>query len=1498
MTFDLPPGYASDAALMADIDLMHSQGKVVLLSLGGQSGPIRLDNTTQQQTFQTSVTSILTRFGNKIDGLDIDIEGDSWNFPTTWTMTSPAVAQTNMVNGIKNIMATYQATNGKKMLLTMAPEVLYTVGALDQSHIGTGYNLSAALPIIDGLRNELDLLDMQSYNVNDNFTAWNGQTYTDNGSPDLVLAMSETLIKGFTLLGGKGTFTGLPASKIGFGLPANSNGATAGSGFVAYTALCNAAKYFKGEISKPSGVTYTMSASYSDLRGFMTWDINADASTSYGFANAFACAFPPTSVAPVANFTFLPSTGCSGQTVTFTDASTNTPTAWAWNFGANATPATATTQGPHTVTYSTTGTKTVTLKATNAIGNNTSTQSVVINTVTSAPGTITGSATACQGVSKTYSITAVSGATGYIWTLPNGWTGTSTTTSITATTGAASGNVSVVATNACGSSASSSTPVTISGSVVAPGTISGATAPCQGSTSNYTIQAVTGATSYTWSLPNGWTGTSTTTSISAVPTSAAGNVTVAANSSCGTSAAATLAVTPSTAPAQPGAFTTSSPSVCPSSTGIVYTVPAVTGATSYIWAYSGTGATINGTGNSVTVDYNAATAGTLSVSAKNSCGTSTGQTLSVSMITALNVTGASRCGNGAVTLTVNSTGGPYSWYANTSGGSAVATGTTYSPTLSATTTYYVESAAAVTGQVGMTSSPANVYQVYDYTTGTRKFDVTANTMNFTTAKSNVTINSVDIYTGSSTSAYLSNFWVTIENASGTVLFTSPKYSIASGNTARFKTVPISTLLPAAGSYKMRIYSDLQADGWGSISTGQTLPVTDASNTVTLSSGYSAFTNVTFQTGSTAPTCGRTPVTGTVNATVVPTVTITNPNNTICAGVNTTFTSAITNGGTNPTYQWTKNGQVITGEAGTTYSSSVLQTNDIIKAVLTSNAACTNPATVTSSGITMIVNPAVVPTVSITNPNNTVCAGVNTTFTSAITNGGTNPTYQWTKNGQVITGEAGTTYSSSALQTNDVIKAVLTSNAACTNPATVTSSGITMTVNPAVVPTVTITNPNNTVCAGVNTTFTSAITNGGTNPTYQWTKNGQVITGEAGTTYSSSFLQTNDIIKAVLTSNAACTNPATVTNSGITMTVNPAVVPTVTITNPNTTVCAGVNTTFTSAITNGGANPTYQWTKNGQVITGEAGTTYSSSVLQTNDIIKAVLTSNAACTNPATVTSSGITMTVNPTVVPTVSITNPNNTVCAGVNTTFTSAITNGGANPTYQWTKNGQTITGATGTTYSSSVLQTNDIIKAVLTSNAACTNPATVTSSGITMTVNTKPAAPGTITGSNSVNNGQSNVAYAVTPANNTSYVWTYSGNGATVSGTTASSNIDFSSNATSGTLTVFAQNTCGTSVNSSQLAITVNTVVTSVNDELNTRTGIIVSPNPVASHTVVEISNLSLADESSIEIYDQTGQIVYNSTNKSESKVQIHLPLSAGVYIVAVKSGSGNFRQKLIIF
>jgi PKD repeat protein len=83
---------------------------------------------------------------------------------------------------------------------------------------------------------------------------------------------------------------------------------------------------------------------------------------------------------PAANFTASATTIYVGQSVTFTDQTTNSPYAWNWTF-AGGTPGSSTLQNP-TVTYNTVGTYTVTLTATNACGSDTETK---INYITVQP---------------------------------------------------------------------------------------------------------------------------------------------------------------------------------------------------------------------------------------------------------------------------------------------------------------------------------------------------------------------------------------------------------------------------------------------------------------------------------------------------------------------------------------------------------------------------------------------------------------------------------------------------------------------------------------------------------------------------------------------------------------------------------------------------------------------------------------------------------------------------------------------------------------------------------------------------------------------------------------------------------------------------------------------------------------------------------------------------------------------------------------------------------
>ena len=240
-------------------------------------------------------------------------------------------------------------------------------------------------------------------------------------------------------------------------------------------------------------------------------------------------------------------------------------------------------------------------------------------TVPNQPTAINGNTSVCSGTSQTYSIAAVAGATSYTWTLPSGSGGASTTNTITVTIGGVSGNISVTASNTCGTGTACTLAVNILSSPAQPGTISGNTTVCSSTSQIYSIAAVAGATSYTWTLPSGWSGSSTTNSITATSGGTGGNITVKANNSCGSGITRTLAVTiTASAPAQPAVITGPS-TVCPGSVQ-TYSVPVVAGATSYNWTlpagWSGASTT-----NSISVTAGGA-GGNINVTASNGCGTS------------------------------------------------------------------------------------------------------------------------------------------------------------------------------------------------------------------------------------------------------------------------------------------------------------------------------------------------------------------------------------------------------------------------------------------------------------------------------------------------------------------------------------------------------------------------------------------------------------------------------------------------------------------------------------------------------------------------------------------------------------------------------------------------------------------------------------------------------------------------------------------------------------
>lgn len=169
---------------------------------------------------------------------------------------------------------------------------------------------------------------------------------------------------------------------------------------------------------------------------------------------------------PLADFSLSQTTLCAGESVQFTDQSSNLPTSYTWTFPGG-TPATSTVPSP-SVTYSTAGTFNVILSVSNAYGQN---QMVMNNAITVNTSPVlqlnTTAVQLCTGSSATLS---ASGANTYSWSPA---TGLSTTTGASVSAAPATNTTYTVTGTSNGCSTTSTANVTVSPVPVVPQLISG-----------------------------------------------------------------------------------------------------------------------------------------------------------------------------------------------------------------------------------------------------------------------------------------------------------------------------------------------------------------------------------------------------------------------------------------------------------------------------------------------------------------------------------------------------------------------------------------------------------------------------------------------------------------------------------------------------------------------------------------------------------------------------------------------------------------------------------------------------------------------------------------------------------------------------------------------------------------------------------------------------------------------------------------------------------------
>ncbi len=524
----------------------------------------------------------------------------------------------------------------------------------------------------------------------------------------------------------------------------------------------------------------------------------------------------------------------------------------------------------------------------------------------------------------------------------------------------------------------------------------------------------------------------------------------------------------------------------------------------------------------------------------------------------------------------------------------------------------------------------------------------------------------------------------------------------------------------------------------------------------------------------------------------------------------------------------------------------------------------------SSTFRIKMKPVIVPTIHIDSVMIRDCHGTNIIFTATIVNGNGIffGTPQWYRNGN-NTFTFGTTYSGSNFQNGDQITCVYNEADSCSNTTYYTSNIITVTGVPPL-NTLSIATPTTTSCSGIPVTFTATSNNSNASSIYSWRINGVTVPGEILNTFTTTALNNGNYVYCIQWFTPTCG----VQSNSITMSITSgSVTPAVSITTPTTTICAGNSVTFTAAPVNGGNAPIYQWQVNGLNV-GTNSNTFTSSVLNNNDQVKCILTSNASCALPAIVSSNTITISVsNTSVAPSVNINTSNTNICLGTNVIFTAIPVNGGPAPVYQWKVNGVNV-GTNSSTFSTNTLTNGSIVTVVLTSSLSCASPTAAVSNSIVINVSSVTPSVNITTPVATICPG-ANVTFTATPVNGGTtpfYQWKKNGINTGTNSNTYSSNTLLSGDIISVSLTSNATCANPVTVNSNNINMTVNTV-TAPNISISGVTTVTIGTSTVISSVVTNGGNAG-----AYQWQDSTSTHTWQNISGATSSSVNYSPTSTG--------------------
>ncbi|HEV7962547.1 MAG TPA: glycosyl hydrolase family 18 protein [Actinoplanes sp.] len=243
VSFTIDPGLSSSVGgytndqFKADVATLHSRGKKVVISVGGQNGSISVADSGAATNFANSIYSLMQTYG--FDGVDIDLEN--------------GVNATYMAQALRSL----RSKAGANLIITMAPQTI------DMQSPQSSY-FALALSIKD----ILTVVHTQFYNSGSMLGCDNNQAYSQ-GTVNFLVALACIQLQ-----------NGLRPDQVALGLPATTS--AAGGGYVSPSVVnqaldCLARGTNCGSFKPP--------ATYPGIRGAMTWSINWDVTGGNGFAN-------------------------------------------------------------------------------------------------------------------------------------------------------------------------------------------------------------------------------------------------------------------------------------------------------------------------------------------------------------------------------------------------------------------------------------------------------------------------------------------------------------------------------------------------------------------------------------------------------------------------------------------------------------------------------------------------------------------------------------------------------------------------------------------------------------------------------------------------------------------------------------------------------------------------------------------------------------------------------------------------------------------------------------------------------------------------------------------------------------------------------------------------------------------------------------------------------------------------------------------------------------